>query len=57
MNDRDVYLKLVAISEELQALVGEAETVVGQAALSTMANSLAGTAKVIYEHVLGGEEH
>lgn len=57
MNDRDVYLKLAAVAEELQALSEVAETIIGKAALSTMANTVAGAAKAVYEHALGGEEH
>ena len=58
MNDRDVYLKLAAVAEELMKLSEEAETIVGEAALRTAAGTLAGTAKAIYDHVLGGRgEH
>jgi hypothetical protein len=57
MTDRDVYLKLAAVAEELQQLAGEAESYVGQAALSTAAATLAGTARAIYDHALGGEQH
>jgi hypothetical protein len=57
MNDRDVYLKLSEVAEELARLAPTAESHVGQAALSTAAQTLAGTAKVIYDHVLGGDEH
>lgn len=55
MTDRDVYLKLSAVAEELMALSEAAESVVGETALRTAAGTLAGTAKVIYEHVLGGD--
>ncbi|MBJ7412775.1 MAG: hypothetical protein JHD15_20785 [Phenylobacterium sp.] len=57
MNDRDVYLKLAAMAEELFALSQQAETLVGQTALHTAAGTIAGTAKAIYDHALGGEEH
>lgn len=57
MNDRDVYLKLVAVAEELMALSEEADTMVGQTGLRTAAGTIAGTAKAIYDHALGGEEH
>jgi len=57
MNDREVYLKLAAVAEELQGLSETAESVVGEAALSTAAATLAGTAKAIYDHVLGGDAH
>jgi hypothetical protein len=57
MNDRDVYLKLAAMAEELFALSQQAETLVGQTALHTAAGTIAGTAKAIYDHGLGGEEH
>lgn len=55
MNDRDVYLKLAAVAEELMALSDAAETIVGEAALRTAASTIAGTAKAIYDHVLGGD--
>jgi hypothetical protein len=57
MSDRDVYLKLVAVAEELGRLAAEAESYIGQTALSTAAATLAGTAKAVYEHVLGGDQH
>jgi hypothetical protein len=57
MNDREVYLALSAMAEELARMSSQAETYIGQAALTSSAQQLAGTAKVIYEHVLSGEEH
>jgi len=57
MNDREVYLTLATMAEELARLAAEAESYMGQAALTTSAQQLAGTAKVIYEHALSGEEH
>jgi len=57
MTDRDVYLKLSAIAEELLGLSQRAESMVGQTALHTAAVTLAGTAKAVYDHCLGGEEH
>jgi hypothetical protein len=55
MNDLDVYLKLAAMADELMRLSEEAQSLVGQAALSTAASTLAGTAKAVYDHVVGGE--
>lgn len=57
MNDRDVYLKLAEIAELLMSLSEDAETLVGQTGLRTAAGTVAGTAKAIYDHALGGEEH
>lgn len=57
MNDREVYLALSAMADELARMAGEAETYVGQAALTASAQQIAGTAKVIYEHALSGEQH
>lgn len=57
MNDRDVYLRLAAMAEELQAMAEQAETIIGKTAAATMANTVAGAAKAVYEHALGGEEH
>lgn len=57
MTDRDVYLKLAALAEELLKLADTAETLVGNAAMRTAASSLAGTAKAVYEHALDGDEH
>ena len=55
MNDRDVYLKLAQIAEELMKLSEDAESYVGEAALRTAASTIAGTAKAVYEHVVGAE--
>ncbi len=55
MNDRDVYQLLANVAEELMGLSERAETLVGQTALRTAAGTIAGTAKAIYEHILGGE--
>lgn len=57
MTDRDVYLKLAAVAEELMTLSEAADTMVGQTGLRTAAGTVAGTAKAIYDHALGGEEH
>ncbi len=57
MNDREVYLKLAAMAEELAALAPVCESFVGNAALTTCAQTLAGTAKAVYEHAMDGEEH
>jgi len=57
MTDRDVYLKLAAMAEELMRLAQEAESFVGNAALTTCAQTLAGAAKAIYEHAMEGGEH
>lgn len=57
MNDRDVYLKLAEIAELLMALSEQADTLIGQTGLRTAAGTVAGTAKAIYDHALGGEEH
>jgi len=57
MTDRDVYLKLAAVAQELMALADEAATMVGEAALRTAAGTLAGTAKAVYDHAVGGEQH
>ena len=45
MNDRDVYLKLAAVAEELMTLSEAAESYVGEAALRTAASTIAGTAR------------
>jgi hypothetical protein len=55
MNDRDVYQLLANVADELMGLSERAETLVGQTALRTAAGTIAGTAKAIYEHILGGE--
>ena len=57
MNDREVYLALATMAEELAQMASRAESYIGQAALTSSAQQLAGTAKVIYEHALSGEEH
>ena len=55
MNDRDIYLKLAVVAEELMVLSDDAETLVGETALRTAASTIAGTAKAVYEHVMSGE--
>ncbi|WP_293903339.1 hypothetical protein [Phenylobacterium sp.] len=55
MNDRDVYLKLAEIADELLRLSEAAETYVGETALRTAATTVAGTAKAVYDHVMSGE--
>jgi predicted ATPase with chaperone activity len=57
MNDRDIYLKLTAMAEELTKLAAEAESLVGEMALQHAAATIGGTAKAIYDHALGGESH
>lgn len=57
MNDREVYLALATMAEELARMAAQAESYVGEAALTASAQQLAGTAKVIYEHMLSGGEH
>ncbi|HEX7943182.1 MAG TPA: hypothetical protein VF495_00870 [Phenylobacterium sp.] len=55
MNDREVYQLLANVADELMGLSERAETLVGQTARRTAAGTIAGTAKAIYEHILGGE--
>lgn len=55
MNDRDVYLKLAAVAEDLMAHSETADSHVGKAALRTAASTIAGTAKAVYEHLLGSD--
>lgn len=55
MTDRDVYLKLAEVADELARLAEQAETYVGNAALQTAATTLAGTAKAVYDHLMSGE--
>lgn len=55
MTDRDVYMKLAAVADELMKLSDTAESFVGEAALRTAASTLAGTAKAVYEHAVGSE--
>jgi hypothetical protein len=57
MTDRDVYLKLAAMADELKQLAEQAETVVGDAALRSAASTLAGMARAVYDHALGGDAH
>jgi len=56
VSDRDVYLKLSAVAKELAQLAEAAESYVGNAALTSAAETLSGTARVIYEHCLNGGE-
>lgn len=52
MTDRDVYVKLAAMADELRRLSDEAESYVGNAALQAAADSLSGTAQAVYDHCL-----
>lgn len=54
MTDRDVYLKLAAVAKELAELAQAAQSYVGNAALVSAAETLSGTARVIYDHCLNG---
>ena len=47
MNDREVYLALVAMADELDRMAEAAESFIGNAALVSSAQQLAGTAKAI----------
>ena len=53
MTDRDVYLKLAAVADELMRLSEAAETLVGETALRHAGQTVAGAAKAVYDHVLG----
>ena len=55
LSDRDVYLKLSAMAQELAQLSAAAESYVGNAALVSAANTLSGAARVIYEHCLSDD--
>jgi hypothetical protein len=55
MTDKDVYLKLAQVADELAKLAEQAESYVGNAALHTAASTLAGTAKAVYDHIMSGE--
>ena len=55
MTDKDVYLKLAEVADELARLAETTETYVGNAALHTAASTLAGTAKAVYDHLMSGE--
>lgn len=57
MTDREVYLKLAEMAEELAKMAEAADTFVGNAACTSCAQTLAGTAKAIYEHAMDGGEH
>jgi hypothetical protein len=55
MTERDDNHKLAAVAQELTALSEAAESLVGEAALRTAARTIAGTAKAVYDHVMGAE--
>jgi hypothetical protein len=57
MTDREVYIKLSALAEELFRMAEEADTLVGRTGLQHAAATIAGTAKAIYDHAVGGEAH
>ena len=57
MNDREVYLALSTMAEELARMSDAAESFASKAALTSSAQTLAGAAKIIYEFALSGEEH
>jgi hypothetical protein len=56
MTDRDIYLKLARVAQELNSLAEAAESYVGEAALQAASQTLQGTARAIYDHCLNGGE-
>lgn len=57
MNDRDVYIKLTGLVEELVRMAEQAESLAGETGLRHAAAVIAGTAQAIYEHALDGDAH
>ena len=47
---------MAAVAEELMTLSEAAESYVGEAALRTAASTIAGTAKAVYDHVMGSDD-
>lgn len=52
LTDREIYLRFVAMADELEAMSREGASFAGAAALQTACRSLRGMAKAIYEHSL-----
>jgi hypothetical protein len=50
LSDLDVYRELTAVADALDGLAARAASFVGEAALQTVANTVRGTAKAVYEH-------
>jgi hypothetical protein len=52
LSDLEVYRRLTAAADELDALAGESASLVGETALKTAAMSVRGMATAVYEHSL-----
>jgi hypothetical protein len=53
-SDIAVYQKLSEMADELDAMVTQETTLVGNAALSTAARTVRGMATAIYQHIMSG---
>ena len=52
-SDIDLYRRLTAMADELEALAAGGASLVGEVATMTAAQSLRGAAQALYEHALG----
>jgi hypothetical protein len=50
LSDLDVYRELMATASALDGLAARAVSLVGEAALQTVANTVRGAAQAVYEH-------
>jgi hypothetical protein len=56
LSDLDVYQRLAAVAEELEALASQSGTLVGQTAAKTAAMTVRGMATAVYEHSLSEKD-
>jgi hypothetical protein len=56
LSDLEVYQRLIAVAEELEAMRSQGVTLIGGAALETASRSLLGMAQAIYEHSLASAD-
>jgi hypothetical protein len=56
LSDLDVYQRLVAMADELQAMRAQGVSLLAGAALETASRSLSGMAQAVYEHSLAGAD-
>lgn len=56
ISDLDVYQKLTATADALEAVAAHAASLVGETALKTAAQTVRGMANAVYEHSLSGAD-
>ncbi|HEY8617225.1 hypothetical protein [Phenylobacterium sp.] len=57
LNDMDVYQHLTRVAGELESLAAISQTLIGETALKTAAQTVRGMANAVYEHSLADGAH